>query len=193
MIDGIRKRVTNLGVYPLLIGGAAVVILLFIVMAYPGSERTTPNTGTDIAGLAPASASARATQGGSPIASAAASSTASATAHPSAAVIGVAPTSAAPPPAGAVLVDKNARAGLATWQSPAFTAPKTWSISYTYNCGGYGGHFDVGVFSDLTQNLPIQEHRDSGSGTVTIHGGGTGYYIATDTTKDCAWHVTARA
>lgn len=41
-----------------------------------------------------------------------------------------------------------------TRESQPFTAPRTWTISYIYDCGGYGGHFTVAVLSDTQQFSP---------------------------------------
>jgi len=183
MIEKIRTRFGKAGLYPLVAGGAALVIIVFGLVAFLGSQRTTPNTGNDAGQVAISTATPSATPSSTP----SGTSLATAAAQPRAS-----PSVAGNPKPGAVLTDESAQAPKPTWQSPAFTAPNTWTISYTYDCGGYGGHFTVAVFSDVVQYSPIVKHGDKGSGTVTIKGGGTGYYIATDTTDQCSWHVTAR-
>lgn len=189
MIREFRERFAGGGLYPLLAAGAAIVIVAFGVVAYLGSQRTTPNTGGDAGQLALAPAS----PSGSASASATASSATSTSAPSKPVPVQVAPTPAPKLVAGAVLVDRNAPAGTPTWQSGTFTAPNTWTISYAYDCGGYGGHFTVAAFSDLMQKSPVDKHGDKGSGTVVVQGGGRGVYIAVDTTNQCSWHVTARA
>lgn len=187
MIENVRKRLGKVGLYPLLAGGAAVVIIVFGFVAFLGSQKTTPSTGSDAGqvGMSTATPTPSPTSSVSPSASAAVQTSASHAPTPTPVAVHVA--------AGSVLVDKSAPAGMPTWQSQAFTAPNTWTISYAYDCGGNGGRFTVAIFSDLVQASPVNKHGDKGSGTVTIQGGGKGYYIATDTTNQCSWHVTARA
>ena len=196
MIRNIRERFTNVGLYPLLGAGAAVVIVVFGLVAYLGSQRITPNTGSDSAQLGLGSGSVSASPGVNARASGSATARASAHATPAttpAPGLTPAPVAAHIGP-GTVIVDQNSPAGRPTWQSQAFTAPSRWTISYTYNCGGYGGHFTVAVFSDTVQETVIQEHKDTGSGTATVaNASGKGVYFALDTTPQCAWHVTARA
>ena len=194
MIRNISERFTNVGLYPLIAAGAAVVIIVFVLVAYLGSQRITPNTGNDAGQVGLSSGSASPSAG----ASAGGSAKASASAH--AATAATAPIGLTPAPVaahigpGTVIVDQNSPAGRPSWQSSAFNAPSSWTISYTYNCGGYGGHFTVAVFSDTVQEAVVREHKDTGSGTVTVsNASGKGVYFAIDTTAQCAWHVTARA
>ena len=183
MIKNLRERLISGGLYPWLGAGAAIVIVVFGIVAFLGSQRVTPNTGHD-AGLQALTASS-----GSPSASASVSPTATASAatsasHPPAAT----PTSAAPPLAHGVLLDKS---GQSTWESPQFKAPSRWTISYAYDCGGRGGHLTVAVFGDTIQESPIDTSGGRGSGSAVVNGGGN-VTIATDTESYCTWHVTAR-
>ncbi len=77
--------------------------------------------------------------------------------------------------------------------SEQFTAPSSWDLVWSYDCGGGPGHLIVSI-RDASgqvskQNAGLYEIGTKGSGIQ--HYGAAGEY-SVDVKSNCSWHITAQ-
>lgn len=86
-------------------------------------------------------------------------------------------------------------AGDGTKASTPFNAPRTWTLSYTYDCSslGFRGNVQVYLYRDAELvRAPINELGTGGEGSTTIYETGQGFHIEVST-YGCTWAVKATA
>lgn len=83
--------------------------------------------------------------------------------------------------------------GSGTRQTQKFTASGDWSITYTFDCSGFGmqGNFQIYIFNGDGS----LDFADGGANDLAMNGGTTDYYYDSGThyleiNSECSWHVT---